>query len=207
MSHCLCWERDGATDPERRRLVLVKSPMVKVFTVLMVGTLGLVALFFLYPRTQPPSPADLPAPKASSQVETPQAQISQAHSGEPYTLTLSSGELTTLAGQYLAANPGVPFTQAQVSIDGESVVVTGVTRGLPLTLPVRVSALVGAKDGVPWAQVKDVSLGQVPVPGVLRDQILKAVNDYLDLSRYPIPVSIDSLELGAASVTISGQKK
>ena len=181
--------------------------MVKVLTVLIVGTLGLVAWFLLYPRTQLASQSDLPQPQLPPQVEKLQAQISQGHPSEPYTLTLSSDELTSLAGHYLAASPEVPFTQVQVSIDGDKVVVTGVTKGLPLTLPVRVSARVGAKDGVPWAQIEDVSLGKVPVPGVLRDQILEEVNHYLDVSRYPLPMSVDSLELGTASVTISGQKK
>ena len=185
----------------------MQSPMVKVLTVLMVGTLGLVALFLLYPRTQPVSQADLPPPTVPPQVEKLQAQISQGQPSEPYTLTLSSDELTALAGNYLATHPEVPFTQAQVSIEGKNLVVTGVTKGLPLTLSVRVSARVGAKDGVPWAQIEDVSFGKVQVPGVLRDQILKEVNRYLDVSRYPIPMSVDNRELGTASVTISGQKK
>ena len=180
--------------------------MVKVLTVLVVGTLGMAALFLLYPRTQLASQADLPQPQLPPQVESLQAQIAQGHSSEPYTLTLSSDELTTLAGQYLASHPDVPFTQVQVSIDGKNLVVTGVTKGLPLTLPVRVLVRVGAKDGVPWAQIEDVSLGKVPVPGVLRDQILREVNHYLDVSQYPLPVSVDSLELGTASVKISGKK-
>ncbi len=184
-----------------RRLSFGKVLALVTATNVLLGA----ALFVL----RPPAGADgavvppaLPAPVAELE-----ARIGQGHPGEPYLLDLSDEELTALASYVLAHAPDVPFARPKVTVTGEKVVVNGVTKSLAVAVPIRLTSALAAKDGRPTALVEDVSLGQTALPGAVRDQILRAANQSLDLSRYAIPLTVDAVELRPGGVTLHGTLK
>lgn len=143
-------------------------------------------------------------PQLPASVEQLRAAISENRHGEAYSLILSSAELTDMAGYFAASGQDIPFSKIRVSISRERLVIDGVTRGMAVTVPVRVTGVAGATGGMPWARVEDVSLGDTQVPGFLRDQVIRQANSSLDFSRYRMPVTVDSLEMGDGTMAIRG---
>lgn len=133
-----------------------------------------------------------------------QTRIAEGRHGEAYTLTLSDAELTALVGYLLAGRTDVPFARVRVTVAERNLVLDGVTKGLAVTLPVRVTGAAGAADGKPWARVENVSLGDTQVPGFIRDQVVRQANAGLDLSRYDLAVTVHALELRPGNMTIRG---
>jgi hypothetical protein len=180
----------------------------KLLVVLVVVNLLLgVLLFALRPPARAASatsasPAELPA-----QVAELQRRIGEGRHQEPYALVLTEPELDSLVGYVLAKRAEVPVDRARVSIAGQRLVVDGVTRGLAVTLPVRALIALGAQGGRPAARLEDVSLGDTPVPGFLRDELLRRANASLDFSRYDLAVTVTSVQFQPGSLRVSGTIK
>jgi hypothetical protein len=148
-----------------------------------------------------------PPPKLPAQLVELASSIDEGRHGEAYELVLSEEELTAAAAYFLSFTPEVRFTRLKISISGEKVTIDGVTKGLPITTPVRVTGTVLARGGLPQASVDDVGLGETALPGFLRDRIVQEINANLDFSRYPLALSVDVLELRPGYVTIRGRIK
>lgn len=142
-----------------------------------------------------------------AQLQELRSKIAQGRHGEPYALSLGQEELSALADQFLAARPNIPLSGMRLTISGDRVIADATTRGLAVTLPVRVTAVVGAKDGVPWARVEQVGLGGAPLPGFLRDQVVNQIGGSLDFSQYSLPVSVEGIELRQGGLTVRGAVK
>ena len=165
------------------------------------------ALLFLRPPSGSADAAAGPPPALPTEVHELQAKLAQGRSGEPYTLDLSNEELTATAGYFLARGRNIPFTRVRIAVTGGKVVADGVTKNLAVTVPIRVTAAMDARGGLPQVAVEDVSLGETPVPGFARDQILREANASLDFSRYNLPVTVDTIELREGGLTIQGAVK
>lgn len=181
--------------------------MGKVLALLTVANLVLGVTLLATGGGAPRVEAIAPPPKLPAQLVDLAASIDEGRHGEPYELVLSEEELTAAAAYFLSFTPEVPFTRLKISISGEKVTVDGMTKGLPVTAPVRVTGTVVAKGGLPQASVDDVSLGETALPGFLRDRIVREINASLDFSRYPMALSVDVLELQPGGVTIRGRIK
>jgi hypothetical protein len=180
-----------------RVLVLV------VLANLLIGA----ALFALRPpRGAPPEPL-IPPPPLPAPVAELRSRLAAGQHGEPYTLAMTDDELTALAAWSLANAPDVPFTRVKVAVTGDRVIAEGVTRGLAVTVPVRIVGTVAAADGLPRVTIQDVSLGDTPLPPFVRDQILREANASLDFSRRPMPVTVDAVELRPGGLTVRGVLK
>jgi hypothetical protein len=148
------------------------------------------------------APPALPAPAAELQ-----AAIAESRHGEPYVLALSDAELTATASYFLAQAPEIPFGQVKVAVTDAAVVADGVTKGLVVPVPVRVVASVEARDGLPRLDLKDVGLGKMALPAAVRDQVIRAANASLDLSRYDMPMTVDVVEPRPGGITVRGTIK
>lgn len=167
---------------------------LKLLVLVTVLNLGLaLALFALRPPwrvERVAAPTAMPA-----QVAALAAQVAGGQHGAPYQLSLTDDELSDTAGYFLAQSPDVPFSQVRVRVIGGRVEATAVTTGLAVAVPVRVQANVIARDGAPVVQVTDVGLGGMPLPAFAREQVLREANQAVDLSRYYMPVTVDSIVL------------
>lgn len=175
---------------------------------LFIGVNALLALvLFLWrpPTRDPKVPESSPAPPSS--IEALRLRIAEHHSGEPYTLRLTDGELSATAGYYMTQRSDIPFSNPRVSVSGGQVVLDAVTRGFAVPVPVRVTGTIRAVNGAPAVTVQDVSLGNVPIPAAVRDQIVTEANKSLDFSRYPLPITVESVQLGSGEATIRGAIK
>lgn len=179
----------------------------RVLTLLVLVDVVLGGLLFVLrsPWVVPAEPTVAPAMPA--RVLELQARMAAGQHGQPYRLVLSDDELTALAGAFLAQRSDVPFTRVRVAVNGGKIVVDGVTRGLAVTVPVRVVGTVTTGGGLPRARIEDLSLGDVALPNFVRERVLQDANASLDFSRYDLPVTVDSLDLGAGGVIIAGRLK
>jgi hypothetical protein len=177
----------------------------KVLTLLVLANLLLGgALFALRPPQTAPAEALLPPPPLPAPVLALQARLAAGQHGEPYSLTLSDAELTALAAWSLANAPDIPFSRVTVQVAGDRVIADGVTRDLAVTVPVRVAGTLRAADGLPQVTIQDVSLGETPLPGFVRERVLREANASLDFSRYPLPVTVEAVELQSGGLTVRG---
>ncbi|MBI2887392.1 MAG: LmeA family phospholipid-binding protein [Chloroflexi bacterium] len=186
-----------------------RAAVLLVATTLFLGGLQLIGT--APPGSPEPQSAGAPPPAqpaaAPAPLEELRAKIAQGRHGEGFSLSLSQEELSALADQFLATHPSVPFANVRIAISGDKVIADASTRGLALTLPIRVTGAVGASNGQPWAKVEQVSLGGAGLPGFLREQVASQVNASLDLSRYPLPVSVEAVELRQGGLTVRGAVK
>jgi hypothetical protein len=182
-------------------------PIVRLVILLAVGNVLLGVAVFALRSPWATAPEVAAPPALPPQVERLRARIAERHPGEPYSLDLSDEELTATVGYFMARAPDVPFTRVRVTVTGQRVIAEGVTRGLAVTVPVRVSGTLSARDGLPQAWIEDVSLGDTPLPAFVRDQILREANRSLDFSRYRMPLTVDAIELRPGGVTIRGARK
>lgn len=153
-------------------------------------------------RTESVAPATLPP-----QVQALRARIAEGHPAEPYRLTLSNDELSDTANYFLAGAPDVPFTRIRVSVGPDRITADAVTRGLAVTVPVRIVGTAAATGGLPRARIEDVSLGPTPLPAFVRDEIVRQANASLDFSRYRMPLTVEALEAAPGRLTIRGTLK
>jgi hypothetical protein len=187
---------------------MAPSPWVRFVAILVLANflVGGIAFGVRAPWLAPPavasSSAQLPLP-----VQRLKTAIDAGRHGEPYVLSLSDADLAALVGYVLDRSPSIPFGQVTIAVGDNQIVAEGVTRGMAVNLPVRVTGTVSARDGLPVARVEDVSLGDAPMPGFVRDQVVRQINASLDFSRYNLPVTVESIELQRGRMTIRGTVK
>lgn len=180
-----------------------RALVLLVMVNLLVGVLAFgVHAPWLVPAEAMPARPGLP-----SQVRQLQDRINQGHHGETYVLVLTDADLTALANYVVSRSSDVPFRDVRVTVVGNQIVADGVTKGMAVALPVRVRAMVAARDGLPVVRVEDVSLGSLAVPGFVRDEIVRRINTSLDFTRYHLPVTVDSVRLQNGQMTVSGTVK
>ena len=195
------------TAAQLRPSVPAIGSMSRTLLLLTVANVLLAVVLFALrsPRTSPPEPVVLPT--LPPQVQQLRARIAEGHAGEPYSLSLTDDELSATANYFLGAAPDVPFTGIRVAVADERVTADAVTRGLAVTVPVRIVGTVSAAGGLPRARIEDVSLGGTPLPAFVRDQIVREANASLDFSRYRMPLTVDALETAPGRLTIRGTLK
>ena len=183
---------------------------------IVVGILTGVVLYLQHPTLNPTPEVKLAsvvsslspeAPALPAEVQDLQATIAAGRHGESYDVTLSQEQLSSLANSFLETRPAIPFTDVRIVIDGEKVIADATTKGLAITLPLRVTGIISAKNGSPLLQIEEVSLGRASLPGFMRDRILSEVNASLDFSRYSIPLTVETIELRDGMLSVRGTVK
>jgi hypothetical protein len=167
--------------------------------------LGLV-LFSLHPPWIAP-PQQASALLLPAQTVTVQQQIASGVHGQSYAVSLSDGELTAALAYYASMTPDVPFTGIQATILADHVAIDAVTRGLAVPVPVHADVSLAASDGVPRAKVEEVSVAGAGLPAFVHAQVLSQANASLDLSRYELPLTVDSVQQRPGVLEFSGKLK
>ena len=187
--------------PPRGPAVPIK--LLILVTVVNLGlALGLLTLRPPWRLERVVVPTAMPA-----QVAQLAAQVQRGEHGAPYQLLLTDDDLSATAGYFLAQSADVPFSQVRVTVNGGQVEANAVTTGLAMAVPVRIQANVIAQNGAPVVQVTDVGLGGVPLPSFAQEQVLREANRAVDLSRYNLPVTVDTLELRPGVLEARGTVK
>jgi hypothetical protein len=147
----------------------------------------------------------LPTPVLPAQINDLIGKMDGQHRGQAFTLTLTNAELADTVAYYIAESNGViPFSDVQVAIRDNRIVVDGRARGAGFAVPVSATLTVGVANGRPVIQVEQVGLGSVGLPAFVRDEVVRQANASLDLSGYDLGVTIASVELGAGVATVRG---
>ena len=146
-------------------------------------------------------------PELPTQVARLQAQIQRGEHGMPFALDLTDDDLTATAAYFLAQRQDVPFSQVRVAVLDDRVEARGVTTGLAVAVPVRVSANVLARNGQLVIRVIDVDVSGATLPGFARDEVLRQANQAVDLSRYDLPLVVETVRLRPGQLQALGRVK
>lgn len=147
------------------------------------------------------------APELPAQVARLQAQIQRGEHSTPFSLDLTDDDLTATAAYFLARRTDVPFSQVRLAVLDGQVEASAVTTGLAVAVPVRVTANVLARDGQLAIQVMDVDVGGTTLPGFARDEVLRQANQAVDLSRYNLPLIVETVRLRPGQLQALGRVK
>jgi DUF2993 family protein len=148
---------------------------------------------------------EVEVPTLPVQIGDLQQRIAEGRSGEPYVLDLDDGALTAAANYYAATARDVPFTRIQVHVVGNRLTLDAVTANLAVPVPVQALVALSAVDGIPQARVEDVRIAGSGLPGFARDQILREANASLDLSRYALPLTVDTIDTTPGRLVLRGR--
>jgi hypothetical protein len=185
-----------------------RAPAIPITLLLLVTVVNLglaLGLFALRPPQRVERVVGVPAmPVPVAQLA---AQVQRGEHGAAYDLVLTDDDLSATAGYFLAQSKDVPFSQVRVTVGDGHVEATAVTTGTAVSVPVRIQANVIAGDGIPVVQVIDVTIGGMPLPAFAHEQVLREANRAVDLSRYDLPVTIDSIALRPGVLDVRGTVK
>jgi hypothetical protein len=185
-----------------------RAPGIPIKLLLLVAVVNLGLAFGLFALRPPQRVERITAvPAMPAQVAQLAAQVQRGEHGAPFDLVLTDDDLSATAGYFLAQSKDVPFGQVRAAVSGGHVEVSAVTTGLAVAVPVRIQTSVVARDGAPVVQVLDVGVGGVPLPTFAHDQVLREANRAVDLSRYNLPVTVDSIELRPGVLEARGTVK
>jgi hypothetical protein len=148
---------------------------------------------------------EVEVPVLPMEIRNLQQRIAERHPGEPYVLDLNDSELTAAAGYYAATVPDVPFTPIQVRVVNGRLTLDAVTANLAVPVPVRATVALSTTNGTPRARVDDVRIAGAGLPAFARDQILREANSSLDLSRYSLPLTVDTIYTSPGSLVLRGR--
>jgi hypothetical protein len=125
------------------------------------------------------------------------------HSGEPFSLEITSREAAETIVWYLDGRPNIPFGEPEVAIAPGGVAARGVAEIAGLRVGLAGEARIELLDGVPVVTLQDLDVAGVAVPGFVRDRIQSEIDAQFGLAR-DLPVRIDLLRLEEGRAIVQG---
>ncbi len=194
------------TQPGGERGRWAWTPGKAVAAVALVNLVLALVLFAIRPPWSAPAEQTI-SPVLPAQIEALQQRIGSGHHGEPYAVSLSDQELTVALAYYASRTPDVPFTSIQATILADHVAVDAVTRGLAIPVPVHADVALAVSDGIPRAHIQEIRVAGAGLPTFVHDQVLQQANTSLGLSRYELPLTVDSLQQRPGNLEFAGKLK
>ncbi len=145
--------------------------------------------------------------KAQGVVEQIETIARDTKRGERKTfkVVLSQDELNTLLQDRLKAK-GLPISNPRIGLQNGQLIVEADGKYKGLSAPVSLSGTATAKKGEVSFTIDSMSLGGFPVPGNLKPQIQRAVNDGLKKAlAQKGTAQIESVEISDGAMTIQGR--
>jgi uncharacterized protein YpmS len=171
---------------------------------LIVAALAAAALACNMPSISGRSSAD-----SSGAANTPQVILptEPAASGS-MTITLTEGQINSIIQQTLLGRTDLPIEGLQVRLDSGQVILTGTVNQNGLSLPMRLALAVAAdgQGGLSF-QVSSASIGPLPLPQGMRDQIETMLNQNLQAQVRQLTnnIYVEQIEIGNGVMTVVGR--
>jgi uncharacterized protein YpmS len=150
---------------------------------------------------------DKPADTASTPTEFVLTEPASSEAGS-VTITLTEGQLNTIVQQALKGQTDQPIEELQVRLESGQVILTGTVNQNGLSLPMRLTLTVDpdGQGGLNY-QVTSASVGPLPLPQSLRDQIETMLNQNLQAQVRQLTnnLYIESINIGNGLMTVTGQ--
>jgi uncharacterized protein YpmS len=130
------------------------------------------------------------------------------NSTNPMTITLTEGQLNAIVQQALQSNQTVQGVQIQLQ-DGQATI-TGTVYQQGLSLPLRLTLAVSpdGQGGINY-QIASASVGPLPLPQSMRDQIEALINQNLktQVSNLTNSIYIETITIGKGVMNITGHAR
>jgi len=178
-----------------------------------VSLLILISLSCNFPgRSAEPEPTPIPVSTESVQEleEEIRSAAATAQSGGPIELTFTEQQLTSLAATQLVSQPDTPVNDVQVRLRNGQVEITGSAERSGLDLPFSVTLTISVDaQGVPRSSIIDASVGPLPVPQSILDQITARLDEIIisQYTSYGNDIVVDSITIYEGYMTIKGHHR
>jgi uncharacterized protein YpmS len=153
-----------------------------------------------------PKPTQIPVSTQSVQEleDEIESAIATAQGGGPIELTFTEQQLTSLAATELQSQQDLGVRDVQVLLRNGQIQITGTVERSGINLPFNVSLTVSVDaQGIPHTSIVDASVGPLPVPQSMQDQITSQL-DQVIASQYASNVVVDSITIDDGYMTIRG---
>lgn len=124
------------------------------------------------------------------------------------TITLTEGQLNTLIQQAMQGQVSQTIQDLQVRLEAGQVVITGTVNQNGLSLPLTLNLAINpdGQGGLTY-RVSSASVGPLPLPESMRDQIETMLNQNLQAQVRQLTgnIYIDSINIGSGVMTVTGR--
>ncbi len=155
-------------------------------------------------------PASAP-PTAIPTVPSNQMQPTIETKGQQVTVTVSEAQLTTIVADQLSQQQDAPLTDPQVSLQNGQITLTGRIRQSSLSLPLKMVMTVTADaNGQPHYQVVSATLGPMPLPQSILDQLTTQLDQQLSqqlTSKGGKNLFIEKIDIANRQMVVTGHPR
>lgn len=161
-----------------------------------------------------PTGGSQPATEPTAVIPTVPAQEMQPTietKGQKVTVTVTEAQLTTLVAEQAAQQQDTPLTEPQVLLRDGQITLTGKIRQSGLSLPLKMVMTVSADgEGNPHYQVASATLGPLPLPESILDQLTSKLDAQLNnqlASQGGKEIFIENIEIANGQMTVTGHPR
>jgi hypothetical protein len=165
-------------------------------------------------RTPTPVPGSATANPAAPPVELDDPSISELvvldaelqtwPPGRILQVTYTQQGLNRELDALLAANPGLPFRDVEAVVAWDELRLSGTMRLLGVDVPLVAVGQVLAVDCRPRVQVNSLTAGVLPAPGLVRDQVLGRLQQWIRWFPADHPLCIQDIQFDDGVLTVVG---
>jgi hypothetical protein len=155
-----------------------------------------------------PTPTQTPTPLPTETPGPTPTRSGVPNTGDPYALVMSESEVNNVVQGALSGQTDVPLSDVYIRLDPGQAVASGkVALGFAsLDLETAVTATV--QNGRPVLQITEIKMGGQKAPSLVRDQVLRAAQPYLDqFSQFDLAVTIESIQIRKGQLRVTGTYK
>lgn len=183
--------------------------------VVAIAILAVVAAFLMRPPEGATQPAKVkPSTEAAASLDQKIAEVEKAVTSAqkdakptPMTLRVTEQELTSKVAQWQAESgdsSAFQIRDPQIRLLPGEIVSTARVNWRGLDLPLAVTAQVKVQGGKPEVMVQSVKLGELPVPGSVRDQIVDMIQEQMSAFWADLPIQIQDIRIEQGLAIITG---
>lgn len=155
-----------------------------------------------------PEPVVVSSQAAAELQQNVQSAAATAISGGPVSLVITEGQLTSLAALELQNLQEPRIEEVQILLRDGLIKVSGKVNqgGFSAEMKLALSASIGA-DGLPKTKAESASLGPIPIPDALLDQLTNQIDEMLasQLAQNGQRMVVENLTIADGVMAISGR--
>jgi hypothetical protein len=150
----------------------------------------------------PPHPVVV-STEAAGLLESRVEQTVEGQPGQPFILTMSDDEVTSLAATELAKYDEVPVAEPRIWFSQGRVHGTGrLVNVLPVETSVYIVASASVQDGKLQVEIEEATAGSLPLPASVLDVISQSISETVD--ELQLHVDVTGLEIREGEATLYG---
>lgn len=144
---------------------------------------------------------------AITSLSTLDAEMSRSAPGRPVQIDYREETLNGEIAALVEGNPDLPYSNVQLDMRPDEVVLTGRVTLLGFNIDARATGTVTAIDCRPQLQIEQVSLAGLLTPGFVKDEVEKLLLEAMDWYPADHPLCLERIVIEETEATIYGYRR